>query len=57
MLPGENTNPNNIIKETYTIHFEVDKFIEKVQVKENHYEYNGKGYPVSMNNEIKFTYY
>lgn len=57
MLPGENTNPNNIIKETYTIHFEVDNFIEKVQVKENHYEYNGKGYPVSMNNKIKFTYH
>lgn len=57
MIPGENTNPNNIVKETYTLHFEVDDFIEKVQVKESSYEYNSKGYPISKNKEIKFTYY
>lgn len=55
--PGENTNPNNIIKETYTIHFEVDDFIEKVQVKEYSYQYNDNGYPVSRNNETKFIYF
>lgn len=58
IIPGENTNPNNIIKETYTIHFQVDDFIKKVQIRENSYEYNGKGYPISKNNnEVRYTYY
>jgi hypothetical protein len=54
--PGKYTNPNNIVKETYTIHFEVDAFIEKVQIIENSYEYNDKGYPVKVNKETEYVY-
>lgn len=57
MLPGEETSPNNIVKETYTLHFKVDDFIQKVQITENSYKYNSKDYPISKNNEMKFTYY
>lgn len=57
MTPGKNTNPNNIIKETYTIHFEVDDFIDKVQVSERNYEYNKNGYPTQMMEGWEFVYY
>jgi len=54
--PGKYTNPNNIIKETYTIHFEVDQWIQKIQVTNNSYEYNGKGYPIRVNDEVEYVY-
>ncbi len=54
--PGVYTNPNNIIKETYTINFEVDPSIEKVQITENIYEYNDRGYPVKVNGIIEYVY-
>jgi len=56
LTPGVNTNANNITKETYTIHFEVDAFIEKVQVTENSYQYNRRGYPVRVNGEAEYIY-
>ena len=56
MTPGIYTNQNNIIKETNTIHFEVDASIEKVQITENSYEYNEEGYPVRMNGIIEYVY-
>ena len=56
MSPGKFTNPNNIIKETYTIHFEVDQWIQKVQVFSNTYEYNDKGYPVRVNGDAEYIY-
>lgn len=56
MTPGVYTNPNNIIKETYTINFEVDPSIEKVQITENIYEYNDRGYPVKVNGIIEYVY-
>jgi hypothetical protein len=56
LTPGVNTNTNNITKETYTIHFEVDAFIEKVQVTENSYQYNRRGYPVRVNGEAEYIY-
>jgi len=56
MTPGIYTNPNNIIKETYTINFEVDPSIEKVQITENIYEYNDRGYPVKINGIIEYVY-
>jgi hypothetical protein len=46
LTPGIFTNANNIVKQIYTLHFEVDAFIEKVQVREYAYEYNDLGYPV-----------
>jgi YD repeat-containing protein len=57
MVPGLHTNINNIIKKTYTIHFEVDSSIEKVQVTENVYEYNEAGYPVLKNGNVEYRYY
>lgn len=54
--PGVNTNPNNITKETYTLNFEVDPSIEKVQTTEYSYEYNDKGYPTKVNGLTEYIY-
>ncbi len=54
--PGKYTNPNNIIKETYTIHFEVDSSIQKIQVTNTSYEYNNLGYPVKVNDNTEYIY-
>ena len=56
MTPGIYTNLNNILKETYTIHFEVDRWTEKVSTIENSYEYNHIGYPVMVNREAEYIY-
>lgn len=56
MIPGQNTNPNNIIKETYTLHFDVDGFIEPIQIKEYRYEYNQLGYPVKRDDSYVYVY-
>jgi hypothetical protein len=56
LTPGIYTNQNNITKETYTIHFEVDAFTQKVQVTNYIYEYNNKGYPVRVNGETGYVY-
>lgn len=56
MTPGINTNPNNIIKETYTIHFEVDQWTKKVQITETSYDYNNKGYPIRVNGDVEYVY-
>jgi hypothetical protein len=56
VIPGPNTNPNNIIKETYTIHSESVQASDKEQVTVNTYEYNSLGYPVSKNGNITYTY-
>ncbi|MBN1925027.1 MAG: hypothetical protein JW798_04260 [Prolixibacteraceae bacterium] len=57
MIPGLHTNVNNIIKETYTILFEVDSSIENVRVTENEYEYNDAGYPIFKNGTVEYRYY
>jgi hypothetical protein len=54
--PGVFTNRNNITKETYTLNFEVDPSIEKVQITKNSYEYNDKGYPIKVNGETEYVY-
>lgn len=56
MAPGKFTNPNNVTKETYTIHFEVDPWTEKVQITQNSYNYNNWGYPVRVNGETEYIY-
>jgi hypothetical protein len=56
MIPGINTNQNNIIKETYTIHLTPDQGSDKVQITETSYEYNAMGYPVSSNGNISYVY-
>ena len=56
LVPGINTNLNNIIKETYTIHFTPDQGSDDVQVIETSYQYNGLGYPVSKNGNVLYVY-
>jgi len=56
MTPGKYTNPNNITKEIYTIHFEVDQWTQKVQITNNSYEYNNKDYPIKVNGEAEYVY-
>ena len=56
ITPSIYTNQNNITKETYTIHFEVDASVQKVGVITNTYEYNDKGYPVKVNGEAEYVY-
>jgi hypothetical protein len=55
-IPGIYTNPNNITKELYMIHQDSGQGIDKILVKENTYEYNINGYPVSKNGNIKYIY-
>jgi hypothetical protein len=57
MIPGRNTNTNNIIKEAYTIHFEVDQSIDNIQITENKYRYNSQGFPISKNESETYIYY
>ncbi|HEX2919672.1 MAG TPA: hypothetical protein VHO50_00765 [Bacteroidales bacterium] len=56
LTPGIFTNPNNIIKETYTIYFDIDPSVDKVSVKRYSYEYNNAGYPVSVNGSTVYVY-
>lgn len=61
LTPGIHTNANNIVRQTYTLHFEVDPFIEQVQVREYSYEYNDLGYPILKRylpdtNEVSYVY-
>jgi hypothetical protein len=56
LVPGINTNLNNIIKETYTIHLPSGQGPDKVQIYETSYVYNGMGYPVSKNNNVTYVY-
>jgi hypothetical protein len=56
MSPSKFTNPNNVIKETYTIYFEVDQWIQKVSIISNTYEYNDNGYPIKVNGEAEYVY-
>ncbi len=55
-LPGRNTNPNNIVREIYTIHFTVPGFSNEPSVSEYTYKYNRDGYPISCGESI-YTYY
>jgi hypothetical protein len=57
MLPGKNTNQNNITKQTYTLYFDVDPALtERVSTIINTYEYNDSGYPVKVNGESEYKY-
>ncbi|TAL80440.1 MAG: hypothetical protein EPN88_01260 [Bacteroidetes bacterium] len=56
MDPGKYTNQNNITKEIYTFHFEVDPLTENVHITENSYDYNDKGYPIRVNGEAEYVY-
>lgn len=56
MIPGINTNQNNIIKEAYTIHLSTGQGSDKVQITETTYEYNAMGYPVKKNGDVSYVY-
>jgi hypothetical protein len=56
MIPGINTNRNNVIKEIYTVHVKAGQGTEKVQITDNSYEYNINGYPVSKNGRVQYIY-
>jgi YD repeat-containing protein len=56
MVPGINTNQNNITKMTYTIHLSSSVGPDNVQTTETAYEYNAKGYPISVNGNTTFVY-
>jgi hypothetical protein len=56
MIPGINTNRNNVIKEIFIVHVKPGIATEKVQTTENSYEYNINGYPVSKNGNVQFIY-
>lgn len=56
MIPGINTNQNNIIKETYTIHLAQAAGSDNVQITINTYEYNALGYPITKNGNVSFVY-
>jgi hypothetical protein len=56
MIPGTNTNMNNIINETYTIHLSTDQGSDNIQTTTNIYQYNSLGYPVSKNGSVTFVY-
>lgn len=56
MLPGQNTNENNIVKETLTLTEKVPGF-DQVQVSNSVYEYNRRGYPVLKDNLIRYEYW
>ena len=43
-------------KKPYTLNFDVDPSIEKVQITENSYEYNDKGYPIKVNGVTEYVY-
>lgn len=57
MMPGRYTNTNNIVKEIYTIHFEVDQSIDSVRITQNKYRYNSQGYPITKNDSESYLYY
>jgi hypothetical protein len=56
MLPGINTNVNNISKETHTLNSKADQASDKIQIIENTYQYNASGFPVSKNGNVKYIY-
>ncbi len=56
LIPGINSNQNNIIKEAYTIHLSAGQGADKVQITETLYEYNAMGYPVKKNGNVSYLY-
>jgi hypothetical protein len=58
MIPGINTNPNNITNETITVHVFSGEGQDQVQVLKiaSAYTYNSTGYPVSKNGNTTYVY-
>jgi hypothetical protein len=56
MVPGINTNPNNITKVTTTVHSSTGEGQDLVHEIASVYTYNSTGYPVSKNGNIAYVY-
>jgi hypothetical protein len=56
MVPGVNTNLNNVIKETKTVHMTAAQGGDIVGIIESAYKYNANGYPVSKNGNVEYLY-
>jgi hypothetical protein len=56
LIPGINTNVNNIIKVTITVHMPANQGPDNIQTTETAYEYNAQGYPLTINGNITFVY-
>jgi hypothetical protein len=56
LIPGVDTNPNNITKETYTIHLAQGQGADKAQITQNTYVYNTSGYPITKNGNTTYVY-
>jgi hypothetical protein len=56
MIPGINTNQNNIIKETYTIHVKAGQGTDIVQTTVFSYTYNSSGFPIKKNTTVEYIY-
>jgi hypothetical protein len=56
MIPGINTNLNNVTRETFTIHFKPGQGSDIVQTTLTSYTYNSNGYPVKKNGTVEFIY-
>jgi hypothetical protein len=56
MIPGINTNQNNIIKETYTIHVEAGQGADIIQTTIFTYTYNSAGFPIKKNASVEYIY-
>ncbi len=55
LLPGVNTNTNNILKKVQTLYFDAP-LAEKIQETTYTYEYNSDGYPIRKNEKFTFEY-
>jgi hypothetical protein len=56
MIPGINTNNNNVIKETQTIHLNASQGGDITEVTANTYKYNTNGYPIGRNGNVEYLY-
>ncbi len=56
MIPGINTNINNVIKETQTIHLTAAQGGDFTEVTQNSYKYNTNGYPIGKNGNVEYLY-
>jgi hypothetical protein len=56
IIPGRNTNRNNINKETYTLYGETPSVIEWLNITTHTYEYNDQGYPIKVDGETVYEY-
>jgi hypothetical protein len=56
MIPGIETNVNNITKETYTIHMSAAQGGDKELITRMTYTYNTYGYPVSRDGNVGYIY-